>query len=93
MVPRIENQNIDLFGYKTVTIKGSINRGNIKSFRIWVNSPTRIILKMETYDSIGNVIQSLQTEDIKLNKLVDETLFKVNIPDDYTKINKHQVRR
>jgi hypothetical protein len=89
----IENQNTDLFGYKTVIIKGSINRGNTKSFRIWVNRPTGIIIKMETYDSKGNVIQSLQTDNIKLNEPVDKNLFKANIPDDYTKISKSQVRR
>lgn len=85
----IESQNTDLFGFKSIIIKGSINDRNIKSFRIWVNSPAGIILKMETYDSQGKVIESLQTQNIKLNEPVDETLFKTEIPTDYSEKSRH----
>jgi hypothetical protein len=84
----IVNQNNEMFGYKVVEVKGSIkrelpNHHYIISFKMWINRPTGIILKCESYDDTGKVVDSINTTDLKLNMGIDNHISNFKIPSDY----------
>jgi len=54
---------------------------------MWINRLTGIILKWESYDSKGNVVDSLNTTALKLNNAIESNLFKIKIPNDYKDVS------
>lgn len=86
---KIEKQNATILGYKVVVLKGSLNQYNSNkhhavSFRLWVNKATGILMKKELYDAKGNVVESLVTTRLQLNKPVDTSKFVIHVPKGYT---------
>jgi outer membrane lipoprotein-sorting protein len=88
----IVNQNEEMFGYKAIVVKGTIKRKlpdnrYITSFKMWINRPTGIILKWESYDNKGNIVDSLNTTSLELNNRIERNLFKFKIPSDYKNVS------
>ena len=86
----IEQQEEKYLGEKVVVIKGEFDALNSEkyqsvSFRLWVHKSSGILLKMETYSSEGNVVDSLVTQDFMLDKSIPSSEFQFNIPKDFKK--------
>lgn len=72
---KIEKQNEELLGHNTIVISGAIDKSlinimqpNEKSFRIWVDKDTGILVKKEIYDAKGNVISYLHPTELVINR-------------------------
>lgn len=81
-----------LNGLDAVVIEGKLNdyyKSKIGSekFIFWVHKNTGILLKLEEYDSDGNITESLNTLDISIDGKKDDAKFKVKIPNEYKEIN------
>ncbi|MEK3886589.1 hypothetical protein [Bacillus sp. FSL K6-3431] len=80
----IEKQNEEVLGHNTMVIYGDIDESvketnyaqpNEKSFRIWVDKDTGIILKREIYNNAGDVISYLHPSSLVINKVYGEKEF------------------
>ncbi|PLR77950.1 hypothetical protein CU633_07955 [Bacillus sp. V3-13] len=84
----IEKQSSTLLDKNVIIIKGSLNdddsdKYNASSFRFWVERQTGILLKMELYKD-DQVVESLVTKELELNKTIDKNKFSIAIPEGYT---------
>ncbi|MFD3449749.1 M56 family metallopeptidase [Microbacteriaceae bacterium 4G12] len=75
----IEKQNEELVGHNTLVIKGRINRREAKSFRFWVDKDTGILVKYETYDATGKVVDYLHPNRLEVNAQIDSKKFTPNL--------------
>ena len=75
----IEKQNEKLLGHNTLVIKGNINRRDFQSFRFWVDKDTGILLKYETYNSTGDVVEYLYPKRLEINVPIDNKKFTPNL--------------
>jgi len=80
----IENQNEELLGHNTLVIKGNINHRDARSFRFWVDKDTGILVKYETYDAKGKLVDYLHPTSLEVNVPIDTKRFTPNL-DDYKK--------
>lgn len=80
----IENQNEELLGHNTLVIKGNINHRDSRSFRFWVDKDTGILVKYETYDAKGELVDYLHPTSLEVNVPIDTKRFTPNL-DDYKK--------
>lgn len=80
----IEKQNEELIGHNTMVIYGNISESiketnsaqpSEKSFRIWVDKDTGIILKREIYNDAGDVISYLHPSYLDINKVYGKEEF------------------
>ncbi|SFC87520.1 BlaR1 peptidase M56 [Bacillus sp. 491mf] len=71
----IEKQNEQLLGHNTLVIKGDINKRINKSFRFWVDKDTGILVKYETYDTVGKVADYLYPTSLEVNIPIDSKRF------------------
>jgi len=75
----IEKQNEELLGHNTLVIKGNINRRDFQSFRFWVDKDTGILVKYETYNSAGDVVDYLYPTKLEINVPIDNKKFTPNL--------------
>ncbi|MFD5854032.1 sigma-E factor regulatory protein RseB domain-containing protein [Cytobacillus pseudoceanisediminis] len=75
----IEKQNEELLGHNTLVIKGEVDRRNFQSFRFWVDKDTGILVKYETYNSEGKIVDYLYTTKLEINVPIDSEKFKPNL--------------
>ncbi|GIN88452.1 hypothetical protein J6TS2_48380 [Heyndrickxia sporothermodurans] len=75
----IEKQNEMLLGHNTLVIKGNLNRRDFQSFRFWVDKDTGILVKYETYNSSGKVVEYLHPKKLEINVPIDSKRFKPNL--------------
>ncbi|MFB6468211.1 M56 family metallopeptidase [Cytobacillus sp. Hz8] len=75
----IENQNAELLGHNVLIIKGQINRMDSKSFRFWVDKDTGILVKYETYNSDGEIVDYLYPTKLEVNVPIDSKKFTPNL--------------
>lgn len=75
----IENQNEKVLGHNTLVIKGKINKHNFQSFRFWVDKDTGILVKYETYNSSGEVVDYLHPTILEINVPIDSKRFTPNL--------------
>jgi beta-lactamase regulating signal transducer with metallopeptidase domain len=80
----IEKQNEELLGHNTLVIKGNINHRDSRSFRFWVDKDTGILVKYETYDANGEVVNYLYPTSLEVNVPIDTKRFTPNL-DSYEK--------
>jgi len=90
----IEQQEEKYLGEKVIVIKGDLGTLNSEkhqsvSFRLLVQKSSGILMKMETYSSEGNVVDSLVTQKFTLDKSIPSSEFQFNIPKDFKKIEYH----
>jgi beta-lactamase regulating signal transducer with metallopeptidase domain/outer membrane lipoprotein-sorting protein len=76
----IEKQNEQLLGHNTVVIKGTLNdyarkKHSSNTFRFWVDKNTGILVKYETYNSAGNVVNYLYPISLEINVPIDSKNF------------------
>lgn len=88
---KIEQQEENYLGEKVIVIKGNLGAFNAEkhqsvSFRLWVHKSSGILMKMETYSSEGNVVNSLITQKFTLDKSIPSSEFQFNIPKDFKKM-------
>lgn len=74
----IERQNEELLGHNTIVLNGEIKRRDFHSFRFWVDKDTGILVKYETYNEDGGVVDYLYPSKLEINVPVDSKSF---IPD------------
>jgi outer membrane lipoprotein-sorting protein len=79
-----------------ITIGGKLNdyaskKHQSKTFKFWVHKPTGFLLKYETYNKQGDVINSLVTTSFEWNEKLDPTVFELEPPEDYTDKTKERV--
>ncbi|MCT2536108.1 hypothetical protein NC661_16860 [Aquibacillus koreensis] len=74
----IENQNEELLGHNVIVLKGNLNTVGAKSFRFWVEKATGILMKYETYDETGEVLEFVHPIELNINIPIDSQDF---IPD------------
>lgn len=79
------------YGFDTFVISGTFNdyykqKHNAETFKLWVHKDTGILLKLEEYDKTGNVVDYLETTDLKINNGFDGTKLKMDEPKDYKKL-------
>lgn len=75
----IEKQNEKLLGHNTLVIKGNKNHRDFQTFRFWVDKDTGILVKYETYDSKGNVVDYLHPIKLEVNIPIDRKIFRPNL--------------
>lgn len=89
----IEKQNEEVIGHNTMVIYGHIDESiremnhvqpDETSFRIWVDKDTGIILKREIYNQSEEIISSLYTTSLVINKEFKEKEFIPEV-DDYNR--------
>ncbi|QDP41577.1 hypothetical protein [Radiobacillus deserti] len=85
---KIVSKNEKINDLNAVLIEGTLSdyfktKHNAETFKLWVHSETGILLQMEEYDVDGNIVESLKTNEIKLNDNVNNTKPKINIPSNY----------
>ena len=86
----IETQGEKYLEEKVIVIKGNLNAFNSEkhqstSFRLWVHKSSGILMKMETYSSEGDVVDSLVTQKFTLDKSIPSSEFQFAIPKDFKK--------
>lgn len=79
----IEKQNEELLGHNTLVIKGNKNQKHSQSFRFWVDKNTGILVKYETYNSAGDIVDYLHPTKLEINVPIDSNMFIPNL-DGYT---------
>jgi beta-lactamase regulating signal transducer with metallopeptidase domain/outer membrane lipoprotein-sorting protein len=87
---QIEKQNEELLGHNTLVIKGTLNdyaklKHKSNTFRFWVDKDTGILLKYETYNSGGDVVNYLYPMKLEINVPIDSKDFTPNL-DGYKKV-------
>jgi outer membrane lipoprotein-sorting protein len=75
----IEKQNEELLGHNTLVIKGKKNHRDFQTFRFWVDKDTGILVKYETYNSNGDVVDYLHPTKLAINVPFDSTKLVPNI--------------
>ncbi|CAH2717344.1 hypothetical protein BACCIP111895_04536 [Neobacillus rhizosphaerae] len=75
----IEKQNEELLGHNTLVIKGTKNHRDFQSFRFWVDKDTGILVKYETYNSTGDVVDYLHPTKLEINVPIDSERFTPNL--------------
>jgi outer membrane lipoprotein-sorting protein len=75
----IENQNEEILGHNTLVIKGEANNIYSQSFRMWVDKDTGILVKYETYNSEGKIVEYLYPTKLEINVPIDSEKFKPNL--------------
>ncbi|CEG27198.1 sigma-E factor regulatory protein RseB domain-containing protein [Bacillus sp. B-jedd] len=75
----IEKQNEELLGHNTIVIKGTKNHREFQSFRFWVDKDTGILVKYETYNSAGDIVDYLHPTKLEINVPIDSDKFTPNL--------------
>jgi hypothetical protein len=75
----IEKQNEELLGHNTLMIKGTKNHRDSRSFRFWVDKDTGILVKYETYNADGDIVDYLHPTKLEINVPVDSNMFTPNL--------------
>ena len=80
----IEKQNEKLLDHNTIVLKGKIDdlaksrfnmKGNIDTFRFWVDKDTGILIKYESYDTNGGLASYLHPEYLVVNSEINPQIF------------------
>lgn len=76
----IEKQNEELLGHNTLVIKGVLNsyaskKGQANTFRFWVDKDSGILVKYETYNASGEVVDYLHPIKLEINVPIDDSKF------------------
>ncbi|MDP4087196.1 MAG: M56 family metallopeptidase [Bacillota bacterium] len=88
----IEKQNEQLLGHNTVVIRGALNhyariKHSSNTFRFWVDKDTGILVKYETYNSAGSVVNYSYPIKLDINVPIDSKDFAPNL-DGYKKFDR-----
>ncbi|WP_312476767.1 sigma-E factor regulatory protein RseB domain-containing protein [Neobacillus sp.] len=75
----IEKQNEELLGHNTLVIKGTKNHRDFQSFRFWVDKDTGILVKYETYNANGDIVDYLHPTKLEVNVPIDSKKFTPNL--------------
>lgn len=80
----IEKQNEELLGHNTIVIKGILNeyakvKHKSNAFRFWVDKDTGILLKYETYNEKGEVVNYIHPNELIINGPIDRETLKPNL--------------
>lgn len=75
----IEKQNEELLGHNTLVIKGTKNHRDFQSFRFWVDKDTGVLVKYETYNAAGEVVDYLHPTRLEINVPIDSQEFVPNL--------------
>ncbi|NWQ44112.1 hypothetical protein MLOOGBEN_25850 [Bacillus sp. EB106-08-02-XG196] len=75
----IEEQNEELLGHNTLVIKGTKNHRDSRSFRFWVDKDTGILVKYETYNADGEIVDYLHPAKLEINVPVGSNMFSPNL--------------
>jgi outer membrane lipoprotein-sorting protein len=82
----IENQNEEILGHNTIVLMAKIKNRSIKNMRFWVDKDTGILVKYETYNSPGEIVDYLSPTKLEINVPVDSKKFIPNL-EGYTDYN------
>lgn len=88
----IENQNEALLGHNTIVMMAKINNRSIKTMRFWVDKDTGILVKYETYNSVGEIVDYLSPTKLEINVPVDKQKFIPNL-EGYTDAELHRQKQ
>lgn len=88
----IENQNEALLGHNTIVMVAKINNRSIKNMRFWVDKDTGILVKYETYNSAGEIVDYLSPTKLEINVPVDKQKFIPNL-EGYTDAELHRQKQ
>jgi outer membrane lipoprotein-sorting protein len=77
----IEKQDEQLLDHNTLVLKGNLNtyaaqKGRANSFRFWIDKDSGVLIKYETYDSSGEIVDYLHPLTLKINTSVNVDRFK-----------------
>ncbi|MEH7383372.1 sigma-E factor regulatory protein RseB domain-containing protein [Bacillus sp. JJ1533] len=86
---KIEIQNEKILTHNTIVIKGNLNeyaaeKHSAKTFRFWIDKDTGVLLKYETYNQNGEVVDYLYPKELQINVPIDTKMFTPNL-DGYKK--------
>ncbi|MFD1780802.1 sigma-E factor regulatory protein RseB domain-containing protein [Fredinandcohnia salidurans] len=86
----IENQNEEILSHNSIVIKGDLNeyaaeKHSSKTFRFWIDKDSGVLLKYETYNKKGEVVDYLYPIELQINVPIDTKLFLPNL-EGYKKI-------
>lgn len=90
----VSEENID--GRDAVVIQGELNdyyqnKHKDKTFKLWVDKETGVLLQMEEYNDQNQATEYIRTKSIKVNDTLDSDEFKAIVPSDYSELPKiHQ---
>ncbi|WP_445491256.1 hypothetical protein [Niallia sp. 03133] len=89
---QIEKQNEKLLNHNTLVIKGTLSdyaKSKFKSstFRFWVDKDTGILMKYETYNDEGEIMNYLHTKELQINVPMNRKDMQPNL-DGYKSLNK-----
>jgi outer membrane lipoprotein-sorting protein len=77
----IEKQDEQLLDHNTLVLKGNLNpyaaqKGRANSFRFWIDKDSGVLIKYETYDRSGEIVDYLHPLTLKINTSVNVDRFK-----------------
>jgi outer membrane lipoprotein-sorting protein len=76
----IEKQDEQLLDHNTMILKGNLNpyaaeKGRANSFRFWIDKDSGVLIKYETYNRSGEIVDYLHPLTIKINTSVNVDKF------------------
>ncbi|MCC3357080.1 sigma-E factor regulatory protein RseB domain-containing protein [Bacillus sp. REN16] len=88
----IEIQNEKILTHNTIVIKGNLNeyaaeKHSAKTFRFWIDKDSGVLLKYETYNQNGEVVDYLYPKELQINVPIDPKMFTPNL-EGYKKIER-----
>ena len=80
----IAKQNVELLNHNTIVVKGNLSsfsqsKHKATTFSLWVDKDTGILLKYETYDEEGNVIEYIHPKNLTINGSIDKNNLKPHL--------------
>ncbi|MDR4886029.1 hypothetical protein RGU12_00535 [Fredinandcohnia sp. QZ13] len=92
----IEIQNEKILTHNTIVIKGNLNeyaaeKHSAKTFRFWIDKDSGVLLKYETYNGKGEVVDYLYPKELQINVPIDTKMFIPNL-EGYKKLNRESAQ-
>ncbi|RFB18685.1 hypothetical protein DZB84_00045 [Bacillus sp. HNG] len=80
----IEIQNEKILTHNTIVIKGNLNeyaaeKHSAETFRFWIDKDSGVLLKYETYNGKGEVVDYLYPKELQINVPIDTKMFIPNL--------------
>lgn len=75
----IENQNENVLDHNAIVILGQLNsteKTRADTFRFWVDKDSGVLIKYETYNKNGEIVDYLHPSKLEINQPVDTSKFK-----------------
>ncbi|GAE47996.1 sigma-E factor regulatory protein RseB domain-containing protein [Mesobacillus boroniphilus] len=80
----IEKQNEKLLNHNVIVVGGTLDKSKkakiqSSTFKLWVDKDTGILIKYETYNDAGELINYLHTKELRINEKINKKTLSPNL--------------